>query len=111
MPGPGNYNTIDAAKSVRQQSPQYGIGTGKRIESFASNNNPTRVGPGTYEPKKVIGEEGVKSTMSMKFDEHALVHSRNLPGPGQYNVNDSAKKVLKTNPSFGIGTAERPTSR
>jgi hypothetical protein len=81
-PGPGNYNTIDSASKVRNKSPEFRIGTEKRMKTFASNNSPDRVGPGSYEPKKVIGEEGAKLTMSQKFEEHALVHSKDLPGPG-----------------------------
>lgn len=68
------------------------------------------MGPGTYEPKRIIGEEGMKSTMGSKFNEFGLTHSRNLPGPGQYEVSRTTKNVMKQLPSYKIGTAQRPTS-
>lgn len=110
-PGPGNYNTIDAAKSVRRKGPEFVIGTERRLETFAHNHSPDRVGPGSYEPKRVIGEEGQKATMSMKFEDHGLVHSKELPGPGQYDVSDAANYALKKIPAYGIGTSQRPQSR
>lgn len=64
-------------------SPQYRIGSAKRMQNFADRNaNGTRVGPGTYEPKQYLGSEGVKSTMSMKFVDTKLKYSKEDPGPG-----------------------------
>lgn len=69
------------------------------------------MGPGAYEAKRCIGAEGVKNSMSMKFEEFGLEHSKRLPGPGQYEVSGPKKSVMKKIPSYGIGTAPRPTSK
>jgi hypothetical protein len=49
--------------------------------------------------------------MSMKFDDHGLVHAKELPGPGQYDVSPAANYALKKIPAYGIGTSQRPQSR
>ena len=90
VPGPANYNTIDASAHVHQQSPQYRFGSENRRGSYADKNSPERVGPGSYEPKHYVGNEGLKKSMSSKLSEFNLVQSRNLPGPGQYEVSGSA---------------------
>jgi len=48
--------------------------------------------------------------MSMKFADDKLRNSRNIPGPGQYETTDPAKRTMKTLPSYRIGSAQRPTS-
>jgi hypothetical protein len=45
------------------------------------NASPPVVGPGSYEPKKVIGAEGTKSSMALKLPPKNS-NSRNVPGPG-----------------------------
>ena len=72
--------------------------------------NPPKVGPGTYKPKQFIGKEGVRSSLHPKLKDFNLVHSRNSPGPGRYDVTESAKKIMKGLPSYGIGSSERPES-
>lgn len=67
-PGPGNYNTIESAGQVRKSSPNYRIGSAQRMRDFQDRNaSPPVVGPGSYEPKKIIGEEGIKSSMALKL--------------------------------------------
>lgn len=110
MPSPANYNTISASSFVRQSAPEYRIGTAPRYQSNGSRS-PENVGPGAYEPKKVIGEEGNKFSMSWKQNFDLVKNSRNLPGPGQYDVNKASTKVFKSLPSYGIGTSERPYSK
>jgi hypothetical protein len=53
------------------------------MRDFADKSaSPPKVGPGSYEAKKVIGEEGIKSSMAMKLENTKLKNSRNSPGPG-----------------------------
>ncbi len=82
------------------------------MQNFAYRSASTeKVGPGAYESKKYIGAEGIKNSMSIKFEEFGLEHSKQLPGPGQYEVSNPKKVVMKKIPSYGIGTAPRPTSK
>lgn len=75
------------------------------MKNFAIDNSPERVGPGAYETKEFIGPEGQKKSMSMKFVEYGLVHSKSQPGPGQYEVDSATKRVQQKVPSYKIGTA------
>ena len=45
-------------------------------------------GAGAYEPFKTFGDTGFKKTMSpnLNFDSYPLRKQRQLPGPGQYVV-------------------------
>lgn len=46
-----------------------------------------KVGPGAYEIGSLIGSEGMKLTISPKIkDKHRERESRNIPGPGAYDV-------------------------
>jgi len=81
-PGPANYNTIESASQVRKSSPNYRIGSAQRMRDFQDRNaSPEAVGPGSYEAKKVIGAEGIKSSMALKLPPKKS-NSRNVPGPG-----------------------------
>ncbi len=69
MPGPANYNTSSAASLLNRQSPSYRIGSAQRYGSSGGRSgSPAMVGPGAYEAKKVIGEEGKKFSMSWKMN-------------------------------------------
>ena len=73
------------------------------------NASPPQVGPGKYEAKKVIGEEGVKSSMALKL-QPTHVNSRNVPGPGTYDTTVPAKSLMKSMPSWVMGTSQRPAT-
>ena len=61
-------------------------------------------GPGTYEPKKVIGNDGPQKSFGLKTDLAISKDSRNVPGPGSYN---NTMTNLKTMPQYKIGTSTR----
>jgi len=63
-------------------------------------------GPGTYEIKGVVGQEGPKRSLAGRFNIDLVAKELNYkPGPGQYTpqINYSAK----VSPNYKIGTSLR----
>jgi hypothetical protein len=100
VPGPGRYqpSTIDLIS--RNYAPKYGFGTslradiagGKRNVSYdggkldattVSSLKPLVPGPGAYEIKGVIGNEGPKRSLAGRFKIDLQAKELNYkPGPG-----------------------------
>lgn len=63
----------------------YSFGTGSRDNS--EEKKKLIPGPGAYEIKTKIGTEGLKATISPKFNNAFQEReSRNIPGPGLYDI-------------------------
>ncbi|CDW84498.1 UNKNOWN [Stylonychia lemnae] len=108
IPGPGNYQSLDES-FLKKTAPAYGFGSSKREESNEKSKT-NILGPGAYDSRSFIGNEGRQNSISPKLDQgFKLRESRNLPGPGSYDQNQSAQ-ILKNSPSFKIGTSKRSDS-
>jgi hypothetical protein len=71
----------------------------------SKNERPKTPGPGSYQLRDLIGNDGPKISISSFRPISAKVNSDNLqPGPGAYNSNLSDK--LKS-PSYGFGISQR----
>lgn len=99
VPGPGNYEYN--ADAVNTSEPKFSFGK----EVRGTNRRPMTPGPGQYQSKNYIGNEGPKITMSMRLGNEKS-ESRYVPGPGQYNSTNSNFYRPKS-PSYKIGTAKR----
>lgn len=95
-PGPGNYdfNNPFATKSP----PKFSFGK----EPRGVERRPKTPGPGTYEAKKVMGNEGPK--ISMSFNRPATAFRNETPGPGTYMP---ALTNKNKSPEYKIGTSKR----
>jgi len=70
---------------TKKTAPAYGFGTSKREDS-AEKSKTTLLGPGAYESRSFVGNEGRKNSLSPKLDVNFKIReSRNLPGPGSYD--------------------------
>lgn len=108
IPGPGNYQTLDDS-FTKKAAPMYGFGTSKREDSLEkSRKTLPYVGPGSYDNKGLIGSEGRKNSISHKLNDNlGIKESRNLPGPGTYDVLYSTQIVTRSMPQYKIGTSKR----
>ncbi len=98
VPGPGNYNPNEDPNC---RAPKFSFGKENRVRS----ERPKTPGPGTYQFKTCIGNEGPKITISNWRPLSSVASAANLtPGPGQYqsNLNDKPKS-----PSYRIGSSKR----
>lgn len=106
LPGPGQYSTLDNSHFIKKSAPKFGFGTSKRDEHSESKML-KNVGPGAYDINTTIGNEGTKVSISPKFNDKQLEReSRNIPGPGAYDVL-SASSTLQSQPAYKIGTSKR----
>ena len=84
VPGPGRYDSLTSLTGNR--SPRYGFGT---QEKFFDNKQKAKMlssspGPGSYNFKKIIGNEGSKFSMGENKPSKPL-HIDKVPGPGSYS--------------------------
>jgi hypothetical protein len=42
-------------------------------------------GPGSYDLKHLVGNEGIKSSLTARRPDSASYYGRNVPGPGAYS--------------------------
>lgn len=99
-PGVGNYNlSEDAGKNTFKYS------FGKEVRNQTAR--PKTPGPGTYQAKNFIGNEGPKISISSVRPQSAMGTDNKNPGPGQYNSNLNDK--LKS-PSYRFGSSKRRTN-
>jgi hypothetical protein len=127
IPGPGRYEPLNKDILAKNHSPKFGFGTGGRpdlatgapsslskqrsvSDGKGHSSSPTlRVnvpGPGTYEIKQVVGNEGPKRSLAGRFKVDLT--SKELafkPGPGQYSP--TANASLKSSPNYRIGSSLR----
>lgn len=97
-PGVGNYNL---GENAGKNSAKFSFGKEPRSQS-ARPNTP---GPGTYQQKNFIGNDGPKISISNVRPLSSSGSSSNLlPGPGAYQTNLNDKK---TAPKYGFGSAKR----
>lgn len=97
-PGVGNYNI---SGDTGNGSAKFSFGKEKRCQS----SRPNTPGPGSYQQKNFIGNDGPKISISFNRPLTSSGSTRNmLPGPGAYdsNLNDKAKS-----PSYRFGNSER----
>ena len=100
-PGPGHHSP-DKSK-VLNTAPQFGFGSEFRGTDGKGDLGP---GPGGYQLKGLIGNEGIMNTMHGTLDYTPEKKENNSkPGPGAYD--DRFKVVKKTNPGWKLGTAVR----
>ena len=78
---------------------------GKEMRSQTAR--PKTPGPGTYQIKNFIGNDGPKIHISSVRPLTSMGNSGNQPGPGAYNSNLNDK--LKS-PSYGFGSSKRNNS-
>ncbi|KRX08110.1 hypothetical protein PPERSA_01655 [Pseudocohnilembus persalinus] len=98
VPGPGAYN---ADKKQKIQPPQWKIGSSQRGKMNLNNT----VGPGSYEIKGKVGNEGAKYSMAVKNISKSNIF---VPGPGAYNPKNNSDST-KQNPrkfSMGVKTSQ-----
>ena len=95
-PGVGNYNLGDDAGKT---AVKYSFGK----EMRGNGNRPKTPGPGTYQSRNFIGNDGPKITISQQRPMSGIGET-NQVGPGAYesNLNDRMKS-----PSYGFGTGKR----
>lgn len=99
----------------RNSSPKFGFGTSSREGPLSQRRSNTTKdgkrgsvtsnsfykadvpGPGQYQLKSIIGEEGPKKSISGRFNLDLTAKELSLkPGPGQYTP--SVRNTLKTGP-------------
>lgn len=59
-------------------------------------------GPGQYDAKPIIGNEGIKSIIHPRLKESQSAASLKTPGPGTYDP-----ELIKKAPSYAIGKSQR----
>jgi hypothetical protein len=99
-PGVGNYNISD---DIGKHASKFSFGKENRSQS-ARVKTP---GPGTYQTKNFIGNEGPKITISGVRPQSSIITGNLNPGPGAYNSNLNDKT---NNPSYGFGKSKRKTN-
>lgn len=63
-------------------------------------------GPGTYELKNIIGNEGPMKSLSNKYKVDLAAKEKSLkPGPGDYEP--EIKAVVKSSPTYKMGSSTR----
>lgn len=95
-PGPGNYD-YDRAK-VTSAAPKFSFGK----ELRGDNSRARTPGPGQYEAKKIMGNDGPK--IGMSFHRPLSQMGNKNPGPGTYQPNLTNKNK---SPEYRIGTSKR----
>ena len=81
VPGPGTYESSRGSHIVKTAAPKYGFGTSQRAASsmagksrnvsLHSQHSEGSPGPGQYELRSIIGNEGPKSSLSYRFKSDA----------------------------------------
>jgi hypothetical protein len=102
-PAPGEHNP-DFSK-VKRSAPKFGFGSGNRDsgENIKAKNFP---GPGNYQLKPLVGNEGLKSSMHRTIDYKPENKEQSYkPGPGNYNPNINAS--IRAEPAYKLGTSSR----
>lgn len=129
VPGPGRYQAATAYLISRNDAPKYGFGTSMRadiaggpggglhskrtlsLDGGGDNQSvmslkPLVPGPGAYEIKGVIGNEGPKRSLAGRFKiDLQAKELLSKPGPGQYTPQVSYS--VKQSPNYKIGTSVR----
>lgn len=84
MPGPGQYSSFDHTNL--KSAPKYGFGTSQK-EGIVDSKKLKNVGPGSYDLNQIMGTEGNKTSISPKLNDKLFEkESRNIPGPGAYEI-------------------------
>ncbi|CDW79820.1 UNKNOWN [Stylonychia lemnae] len=117
VPGPGAYEPSNISLISRNSAPKYGFGTSDRRattshESTKSkrdgqiNSSSILPGPGQYELRSIVGNEGPKNSLSYRYKVDQKAKEDLLkPGPGQYAP--ELNQVIKQSPNYKIGTSKR----
>jgi len=95
-PGPGNYD--HDKNKVIASAPKFSFGK----EDRGDNKRPKTPGPGQYEAKKIMGNDGPK--IGMSFYRPLSSVSNKSPGPGEYQPK---LNYLTKAPEYKIGTSQR----
>lgn len=85
-PGPGAYEARPYTANTAN-APKYSF-SGRTGDNQLGKSSGIP-GPGTYNYKSCIGNEGVKATISGHRPTTAIMNSQYVPGPGAYNVSAS----------------------
>jgi hypothetical protein len=126
VPGPGRYEPSPHSEITKNDQPKFGFGTGLRADlttgtlsgGIHSKRNLSEAGstmtsmkgrppgPGAYEIKGVIGNEGPKRSLAGRFKIDLTAKELNQkPGPGAYSP--SVNCSIKQSPAFKVGTSTR----
>ena len=71
------------------------------------DKNPTYPGVGSYSIRTSISE-GPGILMHARTDTVDQIVKKNIPGPGNYDIQNSQDGKHETSPKFRIGTSQRP---
>ena len=100
-PGPGTYDLKENPLTSTNSMPKFSFGKEER----GNKSRPKTPGPGAYEAKKSMGNEGPKIAMSFVRPNTAFKNEN--PGPGTYLPNTTFTK--NKSPEYRIGTSKRET--
>ena len=104
VPGPGQYQPTSAELIIKNDNPKYGFGTSIRADiggrtggnihskrnlsetgDSIATYNPLVPGPGAYDIKGVVGNDGPKRSLAGRFTIDLTAKELNFkPGPGAY---------------------------
>jgi len=99
IPGPGTYSLN--SPTTQNFGPKYGFGTGTRGGMHLSKAF-TNPGPGSYDAKVIIGNDGPKKSMTSRRPDSASAAGRDTPGPGTYEL-----RVVQNAPAYRLGSSQR----
>lgn len=84
IPGPGAYE--DKYKAKTRNAPNSVFGSANRDKNtFYDSMAKFNPGPGAYDQRNVVGEEGKSVTMSPRRPDTSPQRGKDTPGPGAYD--------------------------
>ena len=99
VPGPGTYEQNKQYVLIR--NPKYTFG----LKLKGKNYNTLAPGPGAYNFRQLIGQEGTKITMGKKLNYDAI-NDKSTPGPGAYKES-RINFYKKQSPTPKLGKSKR----
>jgi hypothetical protein len=71
-PGPGEYDRLNDSL-FKKSAPKFGFGTSKREDNpLEKSRAKINIGPGSYENKSFVGNEGNRNSLSPKLSNKQL---------------------------------------
>lgn len=104
-PGVGQYDINDPEINLKQKAPQYKVSKGERKDPFEPNRETKGVpGAGNYNVSK---KDTAKLSTIRSYTERFASSANDVPGVGQYDVNDAALKTKEKAPGYQTGKVEK----